>query len=141
MIKQMKKRINIFTLAVLFMFVSSVNGLANTNEQFIKISKLNAQKPSEGVFLITGYVVRVGNCPPCPKPGLCAPCPPDHIIVSENKLLKNDFQFWPQDIILMVDRAVAFKLNKKYQFKIKVSPTQLFKQPVNAEVISYQKIR
>ncbi len=58
-------------------------------------------------------------CPPDPQPGLGAPCPKDHIIVSETNRSSEIFPLKEQDMVVYLKNSNPFKVGKLYRFKVK----------------------
>lgn len=94
--------------------------------KYHKISDINNLNPKEGEqFNTEGYVVRIYECPPCPKESICEPCfTNDFIIISEDNQLNNKIlgreNLSKNELLIYTTEADKFELGKKYKVSVKV---------------------
>ena len=86
---------------------------------FHSIHRLKDSHVLAGTYATEGYVLKKIVCPPDPQPGLSAPCPKDHIIVSETNRSSEIFPLKEQDMVVYLKNANPFKVGKLYRFKVK----------------------
>lgn len=86
---------------------------------FHQIHQLKGSDLPAGTYSTQGYVLKKTVCPPDPQPGLSAPCPKDHIIVSETNRTTEIFPLREQDMVVYIKNSNPFKVGKLYRFKVK----------------------
>ena len=92
----------------------------NTSEPpFYTIHQLKGSHLPSGTYSTEGYVLKKTVCPPDPQPGLSAPCPKDHIIVSETNRTTEIFPLREQDMVVYIKNSNPVKVGKLYRFKVK----------------------
>ena len=120
-------RLLVFLFIVLFFpafaFSSAATVKEKSGEQYYSLPKLKTITPQEGlVYTTEGYVIMKYDCPPCPENAVCAPCPPDYIIISRGKkMIEYPDQMGPKDLMAISMTNIDFKLGKKYRFQLKLS--------------------
>ncbi len=82
------------------------------------ISELKKLNPSTGVFQLSGYVVNIYDCPPCPEGAICEPCDMPNIIISENKEMGDYVGLY--ELKVYNENSSEFELNHTYTFIVKI---------------------
>lgn len=77
----------------------------------LSISEITSPLTTKGEYTISGSVLSMNTCPPCPKgsEGLCSPCPPDSITVSDDT---------KSTLRVEVKEIASFKTGHAYTFII-----------------------
>ena len=86
---------------------------------FHLVHQLKGSHLPAGTYSTEGYVLKISVCPPDPQPGISAPCPKDHIIVSETNRSTEIFPLREQDMVVYINNSNRFKVGKLYRFKVK----------------------
>lgn len=86
---------------------------------FHQIQQLKGSHLPAGTYLTEGYVIKKTVCPPDPQPGLSAPCPKDHMIISETNRSTETFPLGEKDVVVYLKTSTAFKIGKRYRLKVK----------------------
>lgn len=94
-------------------------GSAVSEPAFHSIHQLKGSHLPAGTYSTEGYVLKKTVCPPDPQPGLSAPCPKDHIIVSETNRSTEIFPLREHDMVVYLKNSNPFKVGKLYRFKVK----------------------
>jgi len=142
---------NTFRLFIIFLTVLSFTRPAissaasvkeSLEENYYPLSKLKTITPQQGmVYTTEGYVVMMDECPPCPVEAVCAPCPPDYIVISPNKkLISYPDQIGPNDLQVNLNGPVDLKLGKKYRFKLQLAVLMSWDGGKDFEVVEAQII-
>ncbi len=95
---------------------------------------------SSGEFNIEGFVVEKSECPPCPTPGTCAPCPPETITISElNRPATDSLQ--NSDMVVFADKPDQFTVGRRYRFSILITERRTVEERFNdVELVGYSSI-
>lgn len=103
----------------------------------VKISELNEQKPSEGVFETKGFVAKISVCPACPPNAQCKPCMKDNIIISEENKILETYDLTEKEMIIFTNKARSFEVGEEYIFKFKITDKKTTSSKLNdVELIS-----
>jgi hypothetical protein len=126
----------LFTLLLL----GSLNAQSNPVDNFYKIYELAKGKLGLGTYQTQGYVVRKYSCPPCPQEGVCQPCMPDYVVISDNLSLDADIVIYPQ-LRFFVEDADLFEEGKEYKWLIQILDVKSIDQTLNnIKLIHSEKI-
>lgn len=83
------------------------------------ITRLKTEAIEPGLYRTEGYVVKVTTCPPCPRPGACAPCPPDSVVLSEDERYSGD-ENAKDELTLILVRPRSLAEGKRYRVTLEV---------------------
>jgi len=103
------------------------------------IQELNQQGFSFGTYEVVGYVTKIYTCPSCPEPGVCVPCTPDYIVLSEQNSLLAKYEVTEKELIVFAENAEQFKLNKKYKLLIQILDVKSTEQMLNNIKLIYSE--
>ena len=132
-----------FLLFPIFAFSSPASVKEKSDKNYYSLSKLKTMTPREGAVYVTeGYVIMKYDCPPCPENAVCAPCPPDYIVISpKKKLIEYPDQVGPHDMLVILAANIDFKVGKQYRFTLQLShQATWWKDWSNLEVVDAQVI-
>lgn len=106
-------------------------------QEEMNISVLKQKAPSQGEFLLRGYVSKIYTCPPCPPGVTCKPCVGDNIVLSEKKRVLDSYKLQEGDLVIFVKKPSEFRLGKRYLCKVKVLSSRTTSSEMNdLELIS-----
>ena len=108
-----------FFVLFFFVSVSAAFAVASSEGKIFSVGEFKQAKVPLGSYKIQGYLVDIFTCPPCPKEGLCSPCPPDYIVISD-KEKKNEDRVAEDELVISYAIVNAEKLSrgKKYLFTV-----------------------
>ena len=126
---------------ILLIFILSASATLSQAQWkiFYTIQELNQQGFSFGAYEVVGYVTKIYTCPPCPEPGVCVPCTPNYIVLSEKNSLLAKYEVTEKELIVFTENADQFKLNKKYKFLIQILDVKSTEQMLNNIKLVYSE--
>ena len=107
-----------------------------------RISELNTLNPAYGTYEVSGFVVKVYECPVCPEGAQCKPCMPDHIVIAERRSRFAEYMLTNKEMIVFVDDPSVFKVNRRYRFLIQILNVKTVDQVLNnPKLIYFERLR
>lgn len=105
----------------------------------IEISELNDRQPEFGTFTVTGYVVKIYRCPPCPDGTHCKPCMPPNIVISERNTELAQYALTNQELIVFTtqEQSDELVLDRPYKFLLQVLDVKTTDQAINNVKLIY----
>lgn len=132
----------LFALLIIGVMCGPVSGQVRPEPFVHQISDLNRLNPSYGTHEVVGYVVKIYECPPCPKEAQCKPCMPDHIVIAERRSRFAEYVLTDREMIVFVDDVQGLRLNKKYRFLVRILNVKTMDQIINnPKLIYFERIR
>ena len=126
-------------LTLLFVVTLCAAGFAQERPEppVYSISELNALNPAFGTHEVSGYVVKVYECPECPEGTQCKPCMPDHVVIAERRSRFAEYVLTDKEMIVFADDTSPLRVNRKYRFLIQILNVKTADQVLNNPKLIY----
>lgn len=127
----------LLTLLLMVTLSPAVFAQERSEPQVYRISELNALNPPFGTYEVSGYVVKIYECPPCPEDARCKPCMPGHIVIAERRSRFAEYVLTDKEMIVFVDDPGSLRVNRKYRFLIQILNVKSADQVLNNPKLIY----
>lgn len=100
------------------------------------IQELNKSGLNFGTYAVEGYVMKMVLCASCLDKALCAPCAPEHMIISEEKLLLEKRLLTDRELIVFIENQERLQIGVRYRFLIQMLDVRTMNQKAfNAKLV------